>query len=146
MGLNVDGMDLFGGKKANKPKIKPVVVKKPISVVEEAEEVREQKQEIIEPVISQNKRQVKVKSKAKFDKFTPVTARITEDLYMDLKTLENRIMRSRSKSTNLKRERITTNSVLRCLISSFLERTEDLDISEIQNEEILADRIEKLFS
>ena len=64
---------------------------------------------------------------------------------MDIKHIENSIMRSRSKIGNEDRERITSNSILRCLVTSFIDRVELLDFEEIDNEEILNQRIQKLF-
>lgn len=148
-GLNLDSMDLFNKKTVTKrsqvpvnnlkiedevEKLEPVKVKA-ISRVEEESPTEER------PVLKKSK----FKSKSKYDKYTPVTTRIGEDLYMELKKIENHIMRSRSKKSSFERERITSNSILRCLIASFIEREELIDFSEVQNEKILSDRIESIF-
>jgi hypothetical protein len=111
-----------------------------------------------EPVIEQTVKPVKVESfvssmkeasdeskVAKYETFLPVTARIPESQSMELKRMENTIMRSRSKSSNNDRERITVNSIMRCMITNFLERAGDLDLSDIDNEEMLRERMEKAF-
>lgn len=81
----------------------------------------------------------------KYESFLPVTLRLKEENFMDLKHIENSIMRSRSKTGNEDRERITSNSILRCLVTSFIDRVDLLDFEEIDNEEILNQRIQKLF-
>lgn len=81
----------------------------------------------------------------KYESFLPVTLRIKEENFMDLKHIENSIMRSRSKNSNEERERITTNSILRTLVTSFIDRIDLLDFEDIDNEEILNLRIQKLF-
>jgi hypothetical protein len=56
------------------------------------------------------------------------------------------IMRNRRKGQNTdSRERITSNTVVRALIANFLERVGDMDLSNIDNEEILRERMEKVF-
>lgn len=89
-------------------------------------------------------KRVEVKTN-KYESFLPVTLRLKEENFMDLKHIENSIMRSRSKNGNEDRERITSNSILRCLVTSFIDRIELLDFEEIDNEEILNQRIQRLF-
>ena len=82
----------------------------------------------------------------KFETFVPLTFRIAEEHDLELKKIEHTIMRNRKKGLNTEnRERITTNSVVRAMISNFLERAGDLDLSNIDNEEMLKERIEKIF-
>jgi hypothetical protein len=81
----------------------------------------------------------------KYESFLPVTLRLKEENFMDLKHIENSIMRSRSKAGKEDRERITSNSILRCLVTSFIDRIDLLDFEEIDNEEILNQRMQKLF-
>jgi hypothetical protein len=81
----------------------------------------------------------------KFESMLPVTLRIQEEHFMDLKQIENSIMRSRSRSKSDDRERITTNSILRCLVASFIDRIEMIDLEGVENEEILKERIQKIF-
>lgn len=128
-GLNLDTMDLFNKK--SKPVMKPIEVSEPKSSAK----------------IPVSEKEVSDSSSAipKFEKFTPVTARISEENYIELKRIESLIMRSRTRSPGKRRERITANSVLRCLVSSFVERIEDIDLSEIHNESVLSQRIDGLF-
>jgi hypothetical protein len=81
----------------------------------------------------------------KYESFLPVTLRLKEENFMDLKHIENSIMRSRSKVTSEDRERITSNSILRCLVTSFIDRADLFDFEDIDNEIILNQRIQKLF-
>lgn len=156
-GLDLNKMDLFS-KKAPKAPPKPIEVTPTTTKgIEEsiqkfdAEEVIVPKQQkaIQTPtpkITSKPQIVTKVESRAKFDKFVPVTTRISEDEYMGLKRVENQIMRNRSKTNSENRERITFNSVMRCLVANFLEKSDDIDLSEIQNEEILNERIKAIFN
>ena len=55
-------------------------------------------------------------------------------------------MRNRRKGQNAdSRERITSNTVVRALIANFLDRVGDMDLSGIDNEEMLKERMEKVF-
>lgn len=82
----------------------------------------------------------------KFETFAAPTFRIPEEHDFELKKIENFIMKNRKKGVNTaSRERITTNSVVRALIANFLERAGDLDLSNIDNEEMLQERMEKVF-
>lgn len=82
----------------------------------------------------------------KFETFVAPTFRIAEEHDLELKKIEHFIMRNRKKGHNTdSRERITTNSVVRAMLANFLERAGDLDFSNIDNEEVLKDRMEKIF-
>ena len=82
----------------------------------------------------------------KFETFVAPTFRIPEQHDLELKKIEHFIMRNRKKGNNAdSRERITTNTVVRAMIANFLERAGDLDLSNIDNEEMLKDRMEKIF-
>ncbi len=82
----------------------------------------------------------------KFETFVAPTFRIPEQHDLELKKIEHFIMRNRKKGNNSdSRERITTNTVVRAMIANFLERAGDLDLSNIDNEEALKDRMEKIF-
>ena len=82
----------------------------------------------------------------KFETFATPTFRIPEQHDFELKKIENFIMRNRKKGINSSsRERITSNSVVRALIANFLERAGDMDLSNIDNEEMLRERMEKVF-
>jgi hypothetical protein len=155
-GLDLNKMDLFAKKT---PKMAP----KPIDVMPATPKmVEEAIQKFDEEVVVEKKVQPRVEvkiqkpapvvkniiqneSRAKFDKFVPVTARISENEYMELKRVENQIMRNRSKGNFENRERITFNSVVRCLISNFLDKSENIDLSEINNEAELNERIRAMF-
>lgn len=155
-GLDISKMDLFGKKTLNTPQ-KPIEVLPVSSKVIQESVKKFDDEKIIQTTAkefdkSQSNKltsnpQVSVKneSRAKYDKFVPVTTRISENEYMDLKRVENQIMRNRSKTNAENRERITFNSVMRCLVSNFLLRSDDIDLSEIQNEEILNERITSMF-
>jgi hypothetical protein len=150
-------MDLFA-KKAPKASPKPieVVPATPRAIEESARKFDEEKElevnlkkaekSIAPRAIVQPQIIAKNESRAKYDKFVPVTTRISEDEYMGLKRVENQIMRNRSKANPENRERITFNSVMRCLVANFLERSDDINLSEIQNEEILNERIKEMFN
>jgi hypothetical protein len=82
----------------------------------------------------------------KFETFVAPTFRIPEQHDLELKKIEHFIMRNRKKGNNSdSRERITTNTVVRAMIANFLERAGDMDLSNIDNEEMLKDRMEKVF-
>ena len=82
----------------------------------------------------------------KFETFVAPTFRIPEEHDLELKKIEHFIMRNRKKGNNSEsRERITTNTVVRAMIANFLERAGDIDFSNIDNEEILKERMEKAF-
>jgi hypothetical protein len=82
----------------------------------------------------------------KFETFVAPTFRIPEEHDLELKKIEHFIMRNRKKGNNAdSRERITTNTVVRAMIANFLERAGDLDLSNIDNEEMLKERLEKVF-
>jgi hypothetical protein len=82
----------------------------------------------------------------KFETFVAPTFRIPEQHDLELKKIEHFIMRNRKKGNNSdSRERITTNTVVRAMIANFLERAGDIDFSNIDNEEALKDRMEKIF-
>ncbi len=84
-------------------------------------------------------------SKAKYETFLPITSRVREEDVQTLKKIENTIMRGRRKGGGESRERITTNSILRCMIANFLERANDLDLTNIENEAELKIRLDKAF-
>lgn len=84
-------------------------------------------------------------SKAKYETFLPITSRVREEDVQTLKKIENTIMRGRRKGGSESRERITTNSILRCVIANFLERANDLDLTNIENEAELKIRLDKAF-
>ena len=87
-----------------------------------------------------------VPSKMKYESYVPLTFRISEEHDLELKKIEHFIMRNRRKGVNTdSRERITTNTVVRAMIANFLERAGDLDLSNIDNEEMLKERMEKVF-
>jgi hypothetical protein len=82
----------------------------------------------------------------KFETFVAPTFRIPESHDLELKKIEHFIMRNRKKGANIdSRERITTNTVVRAMIANFLERAGDLDLSNIDNEEMLKERLEKVY-
>lgn len=82
----------------------------------------------------------------KFETFVAPTFRISLEHDQGLKNIETVIMRNRKKGANIdSRERITTNTVVRAMIANFLERAGDLDLSNIDNEEMLKERMEKVF-
>ena len=82
----------------------------------------------------------------KFETFAAPTFRIPQDHDFELKRIEQTIMRNRRKGQNTdSRERITSNTVVRALIANFLDRVGDMDLSNIDNEEMLKERMEKVF-
>jgi hypothetical protein len=82
----------------------------------------------------------------KFETFAAPTFRIPQEHDFELKRIEQTIMRNRRKGQNNdSRERITSNTVVRALIANFLDRVGDMDLSNIDNEEMLKERMEKVF-
>ena len=152
-GLDLEKMNLFS-KKTPKPAPKPIEampatpknVAKAVEQFDEEEFVEVKVQAPIKKAAPMVQKRPQNESRAKFDKFIPITTRISEDEYMGLKGVENTIMRSRSKGNTEGRERITFNSVMRCLVTNFLEKSEGMDLSEIQNEAELNDRIKAMFN
>jgi hypothetical protein len=82
----------------------------------------------------------------KFETFAAPTFRIPQEHDFELKRIEQTIMRNRKKGQNTdSRERITSNTVVRALIANFLDRVGDMDLSNIDNEEMLRERMERVF-
>jgi hypothetical protein len=82
----------------------------------------------------------------KFETFAAPTFRIPQEHDFELKRIEQTIMRNRRKGQNTdSRERITSNTVVRALIANFLDRVGDMDLSNIDNEDVLRERMEKVF-
>jgi hypothetical protein len=82
----------------------------------------------------------------KFETFAAPTFRIPQEHDFELKRIEQTIMRNRRKGQNTdSRERITSNTVVRALIANFLDRVGDMDLSNIDNEEMLKERMERVF-
>ena len=82
----------------------------------------------------------------KFETFAAPTFRIPQEHDFELKRIEQTIMRNRRKGQNTdSRERITSNTVVRALIANFLDRVGDIDLTNIDNEEMLKERMEKVF-
>lgn len=151
MSLDMANFDLFSKNKQNiiqKPIVTSLKIEeKEIETIQDKVEVR---REEAPPVIHENmvKEQIQMveeNKSPKYETFLPVTARILEAHALELKKIENTIMRNRKKESNSSRERITVNTVMRCLISNFLERAGDLDLSNIDNETELNERLEKAF-
>lgn len=87
-----------------------------------------------------------ITSLRKFETFAAPTFRIPQEHDLELKRIEQMIMRNRRKGQNIdSRERITSNTVVRALIANFLDRVGDMDLSNIDNEEMLKERMEKVF-
>ena len=149
-GLDAKNFDLFSKKpKAAPPK--PIEVKPatPVNVQKAVEEFDTEEELVLKAPVKKvapiPPKKVQVQSKAKFDTFVPVTTRISQEEYMGLKGVENTIMRSRSKGNSENRERITFNSVMRCLVANFLENSESMNLAEINNEAELNERIKAMF-
>ena len=151
MSLDMANFDLFSKNKQN-------IIQKPIvaAIKIEDQEIEttqgkvEMKRQEVAPVIQEIKANEQVQTigenkSPKYETFLPVTARILEAHALELKKIENTIMRNRKKAPCSDRERITVNTVMRCLISNFLERAGDLDLSNIDNETELNERLEKAF-
>ena len=151
MSLDMANFDLFSKNKQN-------IIQKPIvaAIKIEDQEIEttqgkvEMKREEVAPVIQEIKANEQVQTigenkSPKYETFLPVTARILEAHALELKKIENTIMRNRKKAPCSDRERITVNTVMRGLISNFLERAGDLDLSNIDNETELNERLEKAF-
>lgn len=82
----------------------------------------------------------------KFETFATPTFRIPEEHDFELKRIEQTIMRNRKKGQVIEgRERITSNTVVRALLANFMERVGDMDLTNIDNEEMLKERMEKIF-
>lgn len=83
----------------------------------------------------------------KWRTFEKVTVLLTSEQRDAIDELAKKLMRHRSQKRELSesRERITSNSVFRALISNFLERVGMLEISSIQNEEELTLWVQQLF-
>jgi len=126
---------------------------KPMSVVVKAAEVET-------PTIDLNKEEIKslekasetvkkikiVESRANYEKLYPMALRVTSEQNLELKRLETLIMRNRVRDPeNTERERITANTIIRALLSNFINRSDDIDFSDIDNEEDLTSKIEKIF-
>lgn len=151
MSLDMANFDLFSKNKQN-------IIQKPIVAALKIEEKEiepiqdkvEMKREEVSPVIHEIKAYEQVQTieenkSPKYETFLPVTTRILEAHALELKKIENTIMRNRKKAPSSDRERITVNTVMRCLISNFLERAGDLNLSNIDNETELNERLEKAF-
>jgi hypothetical protein len=142
MTIDKSSFDLFS-KKTSETKA-PETTAHRIIETPVAKQVIEER--IVAPKIKTKAVSKKIETRTnKYESFLPVTLRLKEENFMDLKHIENSIMRSRSKAGNDERERITTNSILRSLVTSFIDRIDLLDFEEIDNEEILNQRIQKLF-
>jgi hypothetical protein len=157
MSIDKSSFDLFSKKiPENKyndtktPEVQNSYVAQAPSVTEKTVEIP-----VVKNIIEERPAVPKVKNKIitkkieirtnKYESFLPVTLRLKEENFMDLKHIENSIMRSRAKTTNEDRERITSNSILRCLVTSFIDRADLFDFEDIDNEVILNQRIQKLF-
>ena len=82
----------------------------------------------------------------KFETFATPTFRIPQEHDLELKRIEQTIMRNRRRGQVIEgRERITSNTVVRALLANFIERVGDMDLTHIDNEEMLKDRMEKVF-
>jgi len=169
-GLDVNNFNLFAKKSSPKPSPVPVAVTKNVVIEEEIEKYQEEtietppimksveieKNEDVRPVminvsptmnsyrnIEKNK---DTNSLRKFETFSAPTFRIPQEHDLELKRIEQTIMRNRRKGQNAEtRERITSNTVVRALIANFLERVGDMDLTNIDNEEMLKERMEKVF-
>ena len=82
----------------------------------------------------------------KFETFATPTFRIPQEHDLELKRIEQTIMRNRRRGQVVEgRERITSNTVVRALLANFIERVGDMDLTHIDNEEMLKERMEKVF-
>jgi hypothetical protein len=82
----------------------------------------------------------------KFETFATPTFRIPQEHDLELKRIEQTIMRNRRRGQVIEgRERITSNTVVRALLANFIERVGDMDLTHIDNEEMLKERMEKVF-
>lgn len=81
----------------------------------------------------------------KWEELNAITARVSDDQLKSLKDMEFFIMRNRSKDDSVNRERITVNSILRAAISNLIDHSDKVDLTGIQNEEILQERLQTLF-
>jgi hypothetical protein len=80
------------------------------------------------------------KDKPKWESFTKVNALIGSEQKDFLDSLTKKVMRSRKGGE----ERITSNSILRCLVCVLEDRVEKLDLSGVSSEEDLRERLSKL--
>jgi hypothetical protein len=161
MSIDKASFDLFSKKAPETKPAEPIIQKSfetqiPRNTERTADPIIEQKIEAhSRSSIEEKTTPLKIKSKTiskrvevktnKYESFLPVTLRLKQEDFMDLKHIENSIMRSRSKNGSEDRERITTNSILRSLVSSFINRADLFDFEDIDNEEILNQRIQKVF-
>lgn len=169
-GLDVNNFNLFAKKSSPKPSSVPVAVTKNVVTEEEIEKYQEEmietapimksveieKNEDVRPAminvsptmnsyrnIEKNKDTTSLR---KFETFSAPTFRIPQEHDLELKRVEQTIMRNRRKGQNAEtRERITSNTVVRALIANFLERVGDMDLTNIDNEEMLKERMERVF-
>ena len=173
-GLNVENFNLFAKKTQAKPAPMPVaatsqaviekeiekfeseVVETPVVVMAPVQnEVEIERFEDIRPMVNvsttMNTVRTVEKNKEtttlrKFETFAAPTFRIPQEHDFELKRIEQTIMRNRRKGQNAdSRERITSNTVVRALIANFLDRVGDMDLSNIDNEDVLRERMEKIF-
>lgn len=153
MSLDMANFDLFSKNKQNiiqKPIVAALKIEEKEKEIEPIQGKVEMKREEVVPVFHEIKANEQVQiieanKSPKYETFLPVTARILEAHALELKKIENTIMRNRKKAPSSDRERITVNTVMRCLISNFLERAGDLDLTNIDNETELNERLEKVF-
>ena len=80
------------------------------------------------------------KGEPKWESFTKVNALLGAEQKDFLDSLTKKVMRSRKGGE----ERITSNSILRCLVDVLEDRVEKLDLSEVSSEEDLRERLSKL--
>ncbi len=74
------------------------------------------------------------------------TFRIPQEHDLELKRIEQTIMRNRRRGQVIEgRERITSNTVVRALLANFIDRVGEMDLTHIDNEEMLKERMEKVF-
>lgn len=82
------------------------------------------------------------KEKPRWETLHSVLVRMQEENKDALDSLTNQIMRSRNSKGC---ERITTNTLIRALISSFLKHRDKLNTNNIDDEEELLNRINRMF-
>lgn len=82
----------------------------------------------------------------KFETFAAPTFRIPQEHNFELKRIEQTIMKNRRKAQNSdSRERIPSNTVVRAVIANYLERLGVMDLANIDKEEMLKERMERVF-
>ena len=88
-----------------------------------------------------------VESPPKWKTMEKVTVLMTTEQRDVIEDTARRLMRFRSKGELPKedKERITANTVLRALLSNFIDRISSLELASIQNEEELQDWLKKMF-